>query len=83
MTEMVERVARALCDARAGGHPFHFAPDHWEGLARAALTALREPSADMGLAMLDQLEPGSMPRSMPVCRMFTAAINAALSEGEG
>jgi len=86
---MVERVARALWQERSQrrmhgtSRPYHFAREHWDSLARAALTAMREPSADMGLAMLDQLEPGSMPRSMPVCRMFTAAINAALTEGEG
>jgi len=77
---MIEKVARALWAARGGAEPFHFASGHWTALAKEAIAAMREPSADMGLAMLDALEPGAVPRSMPVCRMFTAAIDAALSE---
>jgi len=80
---MIEKVAKALWAARGGAEPFHFASGHWTALAKEAIAAMREPSADMALAMLDQLEPGSIPRSMPVSRMFTAAINAALTEGEG
>lgn len=65
MSEMVERVARAL-DPEAFGHDFPvMAAKHYEvrrsismKRARAAIEAMREPTEAMVKAVYDQADPG-------------------------
>ncbi len=45
MSEMIERVARAICDADQG--ITNEQVDIWETLARAAIEAMREPTEAM------------------------------------
>lgn len=91
MSEMVERVARTICREE---HVLRFGRDAWRAgeleakvenfwrdhlpVARAAIEAMREPSAEMleaaSLAVSDR-DTGLMPYSV-----YTHMIDAALSE---
>ncbi len=61
MTEMVERVARAICEADsepwdelgetgADNAPFPYSKEMYRKLARAAIAAMREPTEGMNAA---------------------------------
>lgn len=65
MSEMVEKVARAIC--RASGED----PYAWDSIARAAIEAMREPSEAMVAVCFSDGDAGPIWRDM---------INAALAE---
>jgi hypothetical protein len=88
----VEKVAMALC--RHEHRLEHPAADEatldvfverdwwtWEGYARAALTALREPSEGMKAKGADYVDARDPPGQAEA--VWQAMISAALSEGEG
>jgi hypothetical protein len=55
MTEMIERVAKAI--EGAFGQDTNFSQDAIKGMARAAIEAMREPTAEMNVRPLsDQSE---------------------------
>lgn len=76
MSEMVERVRAALQKHQAA-----FGPDY-EGMARAAIEAMREPSEGMveaGLVMVDACTDNWTAKASCIPEhVFPAMINAAL-----
>ena len=50
MSDMIERVARALHDMHGAGPAYELAADDWRDMARAAIEAMREPTQKMRLA---------------------------------
>jgi hypothetical protein len=50
--DMVERVAIALHDTHESAAPYEDYADDWRELARAAISALREPTEEMKIAGL-------------------------------
>jgi hypothetical protein len=93
MSEMVERVARALAyDVRPPTTEFEDMPvdEYWRrlaaeggdaeffmGQARAAIEAMREPTDLMGLGLPQGYKPGSHSAT----QIWQTMIDAALSEG--
>ncbi len=83
--EMVERVARAMCEADAkrrknpfGGPEYGVNLERFRVMARAAIEAMRTPSGKMLLAADDaSAEPEA------VNRIWAAMIDASLSQTEG
>lgn len=71
MSEMVERVARAIRD----GMPLEPTWEDWQEQAREAIAAMREPTEAMNLA--GWLSPMSPPMSPPKW-CWQAMIDAAL-----
>jgi hypothetical protein len=68
MSEMIERVARAIKDE------FYRAPTStWNGCARAAIEAMRGPTPDMVAAI-------GFPAGLEGLRCWRAMIDAALKE---
>jgi len=47
VSEMVERVARAIHDMHSAGPAYELAADDWRDMARAAIEAMREPTEEM------------------------------------
>jgi hypothetical protein len=92
MSEMIERVARALFDDEWPGEPLEEEWDHnrdaWRQKARAAIEAMREPTkamlGDQGqpdprFDDLDyRLEPSEYPRALT--KIWEAMIDAALKD---
>lgn len=83
MSEMIERVARALCKAD-GCDPDHESPDQidagiklWTRYvrdARAAIEAMREPTE----AMSEAVKPLGLCRTEDAAEIYRAMIDAAL-----
>jgi len=71
---MIERMGRSMAGVEGG-------PMFYERLARAALTALLEPSDDMIEAGRDAVRDGAYYSDVQAA--FCAAIQAALDEKEG
>lgn len=92
MSEMIERVAKAILATT--GEPTmwdHYAPgtqEHYRSMARAAIEAMREPTAAMievGDASVDldwSLEPGEGLDGVDVTPAWRAMIDAALGTPE-
>ncbi|MCJ2088475.1 hypothetical protein MKK88_21185 [Methylobacterium sp. E-005] len=74
VSEMVERIARALHDLAYGTEEGW---EDWIPEAKTALDAMREPTAEMIAAYL----PGSYRKEQEgiVCAIYTTMIDAALS----
>ena len=85
MSEMIERVARALCLAN-GEDPdkpsgaFGVWWKSYRDEARAALEAMREPSSAQEAVMLDLLERADRPPTKRWHWVWQEMIDAALSE---
>lgn len=97
---MVERVAKALCDAAcedwdaasyldtANGCEPEEMRDHWRMMARAAIEAMRIPSAKMLKAACKSMSPERRPTPDRVTVKakhgirYRAMIDAALEEGK-
>jgi hypothetical protein len=76
MTEMIERVARAMCDERCDWG-CRFVREYWITAARAAIEAMREPTD----AMLEfRLFFGSGEACQWAPHVWRAMIDAALGE---
>lgn len=87
---MVERVARALCEAAeedwdassnletANGCEPQEARDYWRMLARAAIAAMREPTGSIMSAIADTSPGYTMAETRK--RIWQAGIDAALNE---
>lgn len=71
MSEMIERVGRAL--AAAEGHAYDPAP--YNHKARAAIEAMREPTDLMGLGLPSDYKPGSH----SAAQIWRTMIDAALT----
>jgi hypothetical protein len=86
MSEMVDRVARAICKNecafRCGGAEDCQQYDDWIGEARAAIAAMREPTEKMHVAGHDvRSDPqNGMPTYCGVDEIWTAMIDAALAD---
>lgn len=91
---MVERVARAICwkngmnpDLTLGGDGVNFLWHEYEGQARAAIEAMREPSGKMVSHLVVNNNWESMPNAPyrqfidPVAA-YKIMIDAALNEGK-
>jgi hypothetical protein len=72
---MVDRVAKALQMFDPGKGPH----DYYEGMARAAIAAMREPTADMIRAVRDKDEELRTSRHHPVADDWRAMIDSALA----
>lgn len=88
MTDMIERVAGAMCNAAHEGDDGSAARDWnsnqsiYRDMARAALTAMREPSIQM--VMSGETVKGKTANigSVAAYEAFRAMIDAALTEKE-
>lgn len=85
MSEMVERVARAICATipGTGNVDEHFSPPNraaaqeWYKIARAAIEAMREPTPEMYDAVSDS---GKMWRETNSAEVYRTMIAGALNE---
>jgi uncharacterized membrane protein len=87
---MVERVARAMCEAAeedwdaasyldtASGNAPEDQRDYWRVMARAAIEEMRTPTDEMRAAADNKVRPDSDNLQCP--DWYTAAIDAALSD---
>jgi hypothetical protein len=89
MTDIVERVARAIAKAielrdRLCHYEYEATKDEMDEVARAAIAAMREPSNDMLQAMHEAMfEDKFDGTNLPMLGAgFEAAIDAAISEGK-
>lgn len=83
---MVERVARALCDAqgRSWGAADAESHDRWRDLARAAIAAMRGPLPDAMIEASAGLRiAGCYDGMRETDAILASVIDAALAEGEG
>jgi hypothetical protein len=97
---MIERVARAICEKACGAavvadwdgpETTEGFREHWRGLARAAIAAMREPTEEMQrVGFLANRFSNADPCDKPTCigritmradKAWTAMVDAALNEG--
>jgi hypothetical protein len=81
MSDMIERVARAICEAE------RMNPDdalggwvHWQEAARAAIEAMREPSEEMLFAGHRAIKAPD--RMLPSRAAWLAMIDVAVTSGD-
>jgi enolase len=91
MSEMVERVAKAICNWQDPDnwnrvqevHPLdstNIHPEHFRIMARAAVEAMREPTDEMLLAMRCAWSEFPNGANVSFKARYQAAIHAALSQ---
>ena len=79
MTDMIERVAKAMFVA-SGGNPenyIHLDPNVWHQHARAAITAMREPTEEMAQTVASAYTAGVANPKM-ITKIYSAVVDAAL-----
>lgn len=79
MTKL-EEVARAICCPKGCRWPNACEGDEWEPEARAAITALEEPSDGMVVVAAKSVYPEA--ELWDAMRLFKAALNACLDEAK-
>lgn len=82
MSEMVERVARAMCehDCPHLADAYGYYADQYRARVRAALEALREPTPEMVEAGRSAIAPGWTDPANEIVPAWSAMITAALGE---
>jgi hypothetical protein len=73
MNEMVERVARALCEQDTEWRPFEYYRDEFVSMARAVIGVMRTPTEAMRQAAF----PDMPHASLEALRVWQAMIDAA------
>lgn len=95
MTDIIDRVARALCEASlsnwdassreetANGESPEEQREYWRDMARVAIATMREPTGGMftaGQKAVASMEPKSV-RTVDWEQVYSAMIDAALTTG--
>lgn len=80
MSTMVERVARAICEA--SGETFDICPGIHMDAARAAIEAMMEPTEEMVKAGMDANPRGRTISDSDLTAIYRAMFQAALKESD-
>ena len=76
MSDLVERVARAICEADPEGRLFDVCRADFEAMARAAIAAMRNPTD----AMRRAADPTLPHPSLEALRVWRTMIEAAITD---